>query len=218
MQYGKVQYEIVGVVGDTRLRNLEEQARPQVYLAQRQTGWGAMTYYVRTSADLPTTLELAKREVWAVDPLQDFYQTSTLETLMSSTLAPRRFSLLLLGSFAVIALLLAAVGIYGVISFVVRRRTHEMGIRLALGAAPGKVVELVVIHGLRLAVLGLVFGLGGALVASRALASMLFDITAWDAATFLMATAALFLVALIAAYLPARRASQVDPMVALRAE
>jgi ABC-type antimicrobial peptide transport system permease subunit len=177
-----------------------------------------MTYYVRATGDLSATLESAKREVWAVDPLQDFYQTSTLETLMSSTLAPRRFSLLLLGSFAVIALLLAAVGIYGVISFVVRRRTQEMGIRLALGAAPGKVVELVVIHGLRLAVLGLVLGLGGALVATRALTSMLFDIGTWDIATFAMATVTLLIVALIAAYLPARRASRVDPMVALRTE
>jgi predicted permease len=218
MTYGKLEYEIVGVVGDTRLRNLDEQARPQIYLAQRQTGWGAMTYYVRATGDLSATLESAKREVWAVDPLQDFYQTSTLETLMSSTLAPRRFSLLLLGSFAVIALLLAAVGIYGVISFVVRRRTQEMGIRLALGAAPGKVVELVVIHGLRLAVLGLVLGLGGALVATRALTSMLFDIGTWDIATFAMATVTLLIVALIAAYLPARRASRVDPMVALRTE
>ena len=218
MQYGKMQYEIVGVVGDTRLRNLEEQTRPQVYLAQRQTGWGAMTYYVRTTADLSTTLDLAKREVWAVDPLQDFYQTSTLETLMSSTLAPRRFSMLLLGSFAVIALLLAAVGIYGVISFVVKRRTHEMGIRLALGAAPRNVVQLVVTGGLRLATVGVVLGLVGALIASRALASMLFNIGAWDVATFALAGAILLLVALIASYLPARRASRVDPMVALRTE
>jgi putative ABC transport system permease protein len=218
MQYGKMEFEIIGVVGDTRLRSLEEQARPEVFLAQRQTGWGAMTYYARTTADLPAALGAAKREVWAVDPLQDFYQTNTLETLMSSTLAPRRFSLLLLGCFAVIALLLAAVGIYGVISFVVRRRTHEMGIRLALGAAPGKVVELVVFHGLRLAALGLALGVAGALVASRALAGMLFSVTPWDAATFVMALTALFFVALIAAYLPARRASQVDPMIALRTE
>jgi putative ABC transport system permease protein len=218
MSYGKVQYEVIGVVGDTRLRNLEEQARPEVYLSQRQTGWGSMTYYVRTAADLPTTLQLAKREVWAVDPLQDFYQTSTLETLMSSTLATRRFSLLLLGCFAVIALMLAAVGIYGVISFVVKRRTPEMGIRLALGAEPRNVVQLVVTRGLRLAVAGLALGLAGALVASRALASMLFDIGAWDPATFAMATATLLIVALIAAYLPARRASRVDPMIALRTE
>jgi putative ABC transport system permease protein len=214
----KTQFEIVGVVGDTRLKSLEQVARPEVYLAQRQSGYGGMTYYVRTTGDLAATIEAAKREVWAVDPLQDFYQTATLENLMATTLAPRRFSLLLLGAFAVIALLLAAVGIYGVINFVVKQRTHEMGIRLALGAAPRNVVRLVVTHGLRLAVAGLVLGLAGALAASRALASMLFDITAWDGATFAVATATLLFVALLAAYLPARRASQVDPMVALRTE
>jgi ABC-type antimicrobial peptide transport system permease subunit len=177
-----------------------------------------MTYYVRTTADLPATLKLAKREVWAVDPLQDFYQTDALETLMSATLAPRRFSLLLLGGFAVIALVLAAVGIYGVVSFVVTRRTHEVGIRLALGAAPRSVVRLVVAHGLRLAALGLALGLAGALVTSRALASMVFDVGTWDVLTFAMATGTLLGAAGIAAYLPARRAARVDPMVALRAE
>ncbi len=217
-ELGKVEFEIVGIVGDTRLKSLEQGARPEVYLAQRQTGWGALTYYVRTTGDLAATIDAAKREVWAVDPLQDFYQTARLENLMDTTLAPRRFSLLLLGTFAVIALLLAAVGIYGVISFMVKRRTHEMGIRLALGAAPRNVVQLVVTRGLRLAIAGLMLGLAGALVASRALASMLFDIRAWDIATFGMATATLLVVALIAAYLPARRASRVDPMIALRTE
>jgi putative ABC transport system permease protein len=214
----KTQFAIVGVVGDTRLKSLEQVARPEVYLAQRQSGYGGMTYYVRTTGDLAAIIEAAKREVWAVDPLQDFYQTATLENLMATTLAPRRFSLLLLGAFAVIALLLAAVGIYGVINFVVKQRTHEMGIRLALGAAPRNVVRLVVTHGVRLAGIGLALGLVGALLASRALTSMLFDIAAWDVATFAIATTTLFFVALMAAYLPARRASQVDPMIALRTE
>jgi putative ABC transport system permease protein len=189
-----------------------------VYLAQRQTGWGGMTYYVRTRGDPAATLEGAKRAVWAVDPLQDFYQTATLENLMATALAPRRFSLLLLGTFAAIALLLAAVGIYGVISFVVTRRTHEMGIRLALGARPRSVVGLVVGHGARLALLGLALGLGGALVASRALGSMLFGVGAQDLMTFGVAAATLLGVALAASYLPARRAARVDPMVALRTE
>jgi len=211
-------FEIVGVVGDARLRSLEAEARPEVYLAQRQTGWGGMTYYVRTRADLAATLEGSRRAVWAVDPLQDFYQTATLENLVATTLAPRRFSLLLLGAFAVMALVLAAVGIYGVISFVVTRRTHEMGIRLALGAQPRSVVGLVVGHGARLALSGLVLGLVGALVASRALASMLFGVGARDVATFIVAAATLLAVALVASYLPARRAARVDPMVALRTE
>jgi len=211
-------FEIVGVVGDVRLRSLETEPRPEVYLAQRQTGWGGMTYYVRTRADPTATLEGSKRAVWAVDPLQDFYQTATLENLMATTLTPRRFSLLLLGTFAVIALVLAAVGIYGVISFVVTRRTHEMGIRLALGAQPRSVVGLVVGHGARLALSGLALGLAGALVASRALASMLFGVGVRDVATFIAAAATLLAVALVASYLPARRAARVDPMVALRTE
>ena len=148
-------FEIVGVVGDVRLRSLEAEPRPEVYLAQRQTGWGGMTYYVRTRSDPAATLEGAQRAIWAVDPLQDFYQTATLDDLMATTLAPRRFSLLLLGTFAGFALVLAAVGIYGVISVIVTRRTHEMGIRLALGAPPQSVVGLVVGHGTRLALAGL---------------------------------------------------------------
>ena len=212
------EFQIVGVVGDTRLKSLEQVARPEVFLAQRQTGWASMTYYLRTTGELGATIEAAKQQVWAVDPLQDFYQTARLENLMATTLAPRRFSLLLLGSFAVIAVLLSAVGIYGVISFVVKRRTHEMGIRIALGAAPRNVVQLVVTSGLRLALVGLVLGLAGALIASRALASMLFNIGAWDVATFALAAAILLLVALIASYLPARRAARVDPMIALRTE
>ena len=211
-------YEIVGVVGNVRLRSLEGDARPEVYVAQRQTGWGGMTYYVRATGDLAATLDATKREIWAVDPLQDFYQTATLEDLMSTTLAPRRFSLALLGAFAVIALLLAAVGIYGVISFLVSRRTHEMGLRLALGAPPRSVVQLVVGHGVRLAIAGLGFGLVGALVASRAIATMLFGVAARDLATFGAAAVGLLVVAAVASYLPARRAARVDPMVALRME
>ena len=211
-------FEIVGVVGDARLRSLEAEPRPEVYVAQRQTGWGGMTYYVRTHGDPTATLESAKRAVWAVDPLQDFYQTATLEDLMATTLAPRRFSLVLLGMFAALALVLAAVGIYGVITFVVTRRTRELGIRLALGAQPRSVVGLVVGHGARLAVSGLVLGIVGALVTSRALAGMLFGIGARDVATFIAAGATLLTVALVASYLPARRAARVDPMVALRTE
>ena len=211
-------FEIVGVVGDARLRSLEADPRPEVYLAQRQTGWGGMTYYVRTGGDLSATLEGARRAVWAVDPLQDFYQTATLDNLMSTTLAPRRFSLLLLGAFAAMALLLAAVGIYGVISFVVTRRTHEMGIRLALGAQPRAVVRLVLGHGARLALAGLALGLAGALVATRALGSMVFGVSTGDVATFAVAATALLTIALVASYLPARRAARVDPMIALRTE
>ena len=210
--------EIVGVVGDARLRSLELEPRPEVYLAQRQTGWGSMTYYVQTRSDYGATLEAAKRAVWAVDPLQDFYQTATLEGLMSGALAPRRFSLVLLGAFAALAIVLAAVGIYGVMSFVVTRRTHEVGIRLALGAAPGNVVALIVRHGARLALFGLLLGVTGALLASRALASMLFRVPQWDVVTFAGAALALLGIALAAAYLPARRAARVDPMIALRTE
>lgn len=211
-------FEIVGVVGDVRLRSLEAEPRPEVYLAQRQTGWGGMTYYVRTRSDPPATLESAKRAIWAVDPLQDFYQTATLDDLMATTLAPRRFILLLLGTFAGFALVLAAVGIYGVISVIVTRRTHEMGIRLALGAPPQSVVGLVVGHGTRLALAGLALGLAGALVAGRALGSMLFGVGTRDVTTFIVAAATLFTVALVASYLPARRAARVDPMVALRTD
>jgi ABC-type antimicrobial peptide transport system permease subunit len=141
-----------------------------------------------------------------------------MDQLLGNSLAARRLTLALMGSFAGLALLLAAIGVYGVISYTVRRRTHEIGVRMALGAQRRDVLKLVLAQGARLALLGVAIGLGGALALTRWMETLLFEVRPTDPLTFTVTAAVLALVALIACYLPARRATKVDPMVAIRRE
>jgi putative ABC transport system permease protein len=210
--------EIVGVVGDTKQAGLDSNPRPEIFLPHLQSPYGSMTYIVRTTADPVSLLSAVKNEIWSVNKDQPFASISTMEGLVSRSLGDRRFNLILLGAFASIALVLAGVGIYGVISFSTSQRIHEIGVRVALGASRGDIFRLVVRQALILTLAGVGIGLVAALVLTRYFASMLFGVTASDPLTFAGVSLLLCGVAFGASYIPARRAMRVDPMTALRYE
>ena len=210
--------EIIGVVGDTRHNGLAAEARPTVFLAQSQVP-GYYTYIVvRTTMDPKQMAAAIRREVRQVDPRQPVADVQPMAQYVSSALARPRLYAVLLGAFALLALLLAAVGLYGLMAYAVSRRTHEIGVRMALGAQPRDVLTSILGEGARLAVTGLALGAICAVALSRVVGNLLYGVTAGDPLTYASAAALLGGVALIAAYLPARRASMVDPMVALRYE
>jgi putative ABC transport system permease protein len=209
---------IVGVVGDTKLYGLANPARLEVYVPFRQGVRDSMTLVVRSGAD-PAALTSAIRDtVQSIDKDQPIFAISTMEDLVSNSVATRRLTLVLLGLFSGLALILGAMGIYGVISYSVAQRTHEIGIRMALGAPRGDVFSLVVGQGLKLAGIGIVIGIAAAFGLARLMSSLLYGVSATDFGTFAGVTVLLVLVALLACYLPARRAMRVDPIVALRYE
>lgn len=210
--------EIVGVVGAIRHTGLDVEPRPEVFLPQAQTGYASMTYLVRVRGRPGPLMEAVQREIWEVDPNQTFYQTATLEGLVRESVAGRRFSLLLLTTFAAIALVMAAVGLYGVVRFSVSRRMRELGIRLALGADRRRLVRLVVAEAMRPALLGAGLGVAASLAASGLLRSLLYGVAPRDGLTLLAASALLLATALAAAWLPARRAARLDPARVLREE
>ncbi len=212
---------IVGVVADTRPYSLDEGDQPAVYVPYRQERDSFRTWMnlvVRTSLE-PTSLAPAlKRAVAEVDKNIPLADIRTMEVRMASSVAGRRFQLLLLGLFALLALVLAAVGIYGVVSNVTAQRTHEIGIRVALGARPADILRMVVGYGMALTLMGVVAGLAAAVALTRLLASLLFEVSATDPVTFVGIALLLTAVALLACWLPARRATRVHPMAALRYE
>ncbi len=209
---------IVGVTGDVKHRGLNEEARPEIYVPHAQAPEGTMTLILRAAGD-PLALTAAVRNaVQSLDADQPLFHVRTLAQLRAESIAPQRFSLLLLGLFAAVALLLAALGIYGVISYAVSQRTHEIGIRMALGAQAGDVVRLVIGQGMKLALLGIAVGLGGALVVTRSMKTLLFGVRPTDPLTFAAIALLLMLVALLACWIPARRATKIDPLTALRQE
>lgn len=211
-------WEIVGVVGDVRQHGLAEEARPCVYRPQAYSFMESGNLLVRT-ADAPMALtEAVRKAVLEIDPNQPVANVRTLENAIAGSLSQRRFVLVLLAGFAGVALLLAAIGLYGVIAYAVTQRTREIGIRMALGATRRDVQSLVVGHGMKLAVIGLVLGLAGAMGLTRVLGRMLYEVKPTDPATFAGVTLVLLGVALFSCWLPARRAARVDPMVALRSE
>jgi putative ABC transport system permease protein len=178
-----------------------------------------MSLAIRTSSAEPRTLApTVQREILAIDPDQPVYKVRTMYELMADSVARRRLAMLLLAIFAVAALVLAAVGIYGVMSYSVTERSHEMGIRMALGASRASVLRLVLGQSLSLTLAGIALGMAGSLILSGLISSLLFDVKSRDPFTFAMVAVVLTLVALIASYLPARRATKVDPMVSLRYE
>jgi putative ABC transport system permease protein len=214
-------FTIVGVVGDVRHESLGRPARPEFYLHTRQANvpWPYLVLVARTTnADplsLAPTLKALSR---SVDPLVPVQNVQTMDDVLSASMAEPRVYTILLGLFAALALGLAAVGLYGVVSYGVAQRTQELGIRIALGASRGEIVRLVLAHGLGLAASGAALGLGGAIAGTRALAGAVRDVQAGGFLTLAAVTAALIAVAGLASYLPARRAARVDAMAALRAE
>ncbi|HKP72929.1 MAG TPA: ABC transporter permease, partial [Pyrinomonadaceae bacterium] len=211
--------EIVGVVGDVRYEALDADTHPEYYTAFAQNPERRMNLVVRTQTNDPANMTAAVRGVIKeLDSRQAIWQTRTMEQLLAKSVAGKRFNMLLLGVFAGVALVLAALGIYGVMAYSVTRRTHEIGIRIALGAKHSDVLKLVVGQGMLLAGIGLALGLAVAALVTRVMASLLYGVSATDAATFATITALLAVVAFIACYIPARRATKVDPMIALRYE
>ncbi len=209
---------VVGIVGNVLHSGLHVDPRPQVYVPQAQNASGDQSFVLRTAGDPRRLIASARAAVFALDPDQPVARVRTMEEMIAESMAGRRFSMMLLGAFAGLALVLAAVGIYGITAYSVAQRTREMGLRMALGAQPGAVLGMVLKEAGLLAGVGLAAGLALALAATRVMASLLFGVPATDPTTFAAVAFALAVVSLAAAYVPGRRATRVDPMVALRAD
>jgi putative ABC transport system permease protein len=212
---------VVGVVGDLRQFELSTKPRPEIYLpyAQLHMFWAApRALVVRTASDPMGVVAVVRGEIWAVDEDQPVSNIMSMEQVISESVAKPRLYSVLMGLFGAVALVLAAIGIYGVISYTVSQRTHEIGIRMALGAQPRDIFRLVVGQGMGLVLIGVGIGLAASLALTRFLESMLFGVSATDPATFAGVTLLLAAVALLACYIPARRATKVDPLIALRYE
>jgi putative ABC transport system permease protein len=219
--------EIVGVVGNVREFGLKNEPPPAMLIPQAQTpnGFNALinrvvpiAWVVRTSMDPLTLATAVRREVVSVDPRQAVFDFRSMDQVFAKSMADRGFILLLLSVFAGTALVLAAIGIYGVMAYSVEQRTHEIGIRIALGAGRGDVLGLVVRHGMTLAGIGVAIGLAAAFGLTRVLTALLYGVKATDPITFAGVAIVLAAVALVATWIPARRATRVDPITALRCE
>jgi putative ABC transport system permease protein len=212
------EFEVVGVIGNLRRVALDREPEPEIYTPYRQTPWTFGRLAIRTEQNAPGMANAARQQIRSLDPDQTVPDSDTLENMISRTITPMRFNLLLLGVFAAIGLLLTLVGIYGVMSYHVTENTREIGIRVALGAQHGDILKLIVGQGLALVLIGVVVGLAGALGLTRLMDSLLFGVKPTDPLTFGIVAYLFGVVALVACYLPARRATKVDPMVALRHE
>jgi putative ABC transport system permease protein len=210
--------EIVGVAGDVKHFGLDADVRPEMYAPDAQQPLGANTIVIRTSNDPTAMIAAVRSEILSVDKDQPVSNVQTLEYYVTRSTARQRFSMILLFTFAAVALVLAAVGVYGVTSYSVTQRTHEIGIRMALGAQQKDVLRLVLGQGLKLTAIGVGIGLAAAFALTRAMTSLLFEVSANDSMTFIIAPVVLAGVALAACFVPARRATRVDPGVALRYE
>jgi putative ABC transport system permease protein len=212
------EFGIVGVVGDIRSVALDGEPQPAIYLPYRQAPWTFGHLAIRTERNALGLANAVRQQIRNLDPDQTVTNNDMLENLISRSIAPQRFNLVLLGVFAAIGLLLTLVGIYGVMSYHVAENTREIGIRVALGAQRRDILRLVVGQGLALALIGVVVGLAGAFGLTRLMDSLLFGVTAADPLTFGIVASLFGVVALAACYIPARRAAKVDPMIALRCE
>jgi putative ABC transport system permease protein len=208
--------EIVGVVRSTRHFGIEAPAKPEVYVPHTQAPSPFMVLVVRTQGDPAGLIPAIRGEVAALDPQQAMFAFQTMEDLLATAGSRRRFQTSLLAAFAALALLLAAIGVYGVMAYTVAQRTREIGLRLALGAQPRDVVAMMLRKGLLMTMTGMAFGLAGAVGLSRLLTNLLFGVSALDAPTFAAVGALLMLVAAVAAYIPSRGAARIDPLAALR--
>jgi putative ABC transport system permease protein len=209
--------EVVGVIEDVK-HDLNLPVTPEYYLPHAQDPWNSMVLVARTSVDPASLAGALRQQVWAIDKDQPVYDVKTMQEVRSGSVVLYSFSSVMLGIFAVVALVLAAIGIYGVMAFAVTQRTQEIGIRMALGARTADVLKLVVKHGMKLALLGIVIGLAGSWALTRFIAKLLVGVQPTDLLTFSVVSLCLLVAAFIACYLPARRATKVDPLVALRYE
>ena len=208
--------DIIGVVGDTKASSLTGENGPQIYEPHLQDPqWNFMAMVIRTAGDPAAFATTLRREVQAIDKDQPIYNVRTMDDVVMNSLGTRRVSMQLFAVFAGAALLLAAIGIYGVLAYSVTQRTQEIGIRMALGAQKSDVLGLVIRQGMTLTVIGIAVGLVGAFALTRLIASLLFGVAATDPLTFTAIPLLLLFVALVACYLPARRAARLDPKSAL---
>jgi len=213
-----MQVVVAGVVGATRHESLDEAPRVEMFLPHAQVPSGSMTLVARAGIDPAPLVESVKAKVWAIDPLQTFYRTATLGALVDRTLTARRFALVVLTGFAALALLLAAAGLYGVLSTIVAQYRREIGVRMALGAAWADILRLVVVRGLGVAAAGVAVGLVGVIGGARVLNGYLFSVAPTDPLTIGGAAMLMLVVAALACYIPAKRAADADPCEALRVE
>jgi putative ABC transport system permease protein len=208
---------IIGIVKDIKHYDLAKPVRPEMYFPYAQNCYSYMTLVIRTSGSDPTLWSAGLRtEVQTVDPDQALGRIRTMDQVVSASIDQQRFNMLLLLSFSAVALGLSGIGIYGVMAYSVTQRTHEIGIRMALGATQGKILRLVVSQGMRLSIFGVVIGLGVAVAMTRILTSLLFGVSALEPVTFVSVSFLILAVALTACYLPARKATKVNPMIALK--
>ena len=216
-------YQIVGIVGNVKYRGLDAPERPELYVPVLQplsdeARMPAMDVVVRTASDALAMVAAIRHEILAIDLDQPIADVQTMDQRISASLSSRRFNTILLGSFAALALALAAVGIHGLVAYSVAQRTHEIGVRVALGARHHDVLTLLVGEGMTLALVGAGIGLVAAVALTRVMSGLLFGVSPTDPATFAAIAAVLTIVALAASYIPARRSARIDPVVALRSE
>jgi putative ABC transport system permease protein len=214
----KIWITIVGVIADARTESLANASVPQIYLSLYQETPKELAIFLRGDLNASAIPEEVRAMVQSVDPELPVYGAQTLNDAVTASLEQRRFSMDIVAAFAVTALLLAALGIYGVISYIVSERTHEIGIRLALGAQRHRILQMILSEGLGLAIAGAAIGLVGAVIVAHLMAGVLYGVRPTDPATFVSVALLLIAVALLACYIPARRAIRVDPLVALRYE
>jgi len=210
--------QVVGVVGRLRHDGLDSDPRPEVFIPFAQLPYGSMTFVVRTATDAASLVPILRSQVWAVDPTLALYQISTVEALVAQTLAPRRFLTSLVGLLAGLAFLLAVIGIYGIVSFATAQRTREIGVRVVVGGSARDILTLVFAESAKRVAAGVLLGLSGALAATRLVAALLYEVSPTDPLTLGVMTVVLTCVALLACYWPARRATRIDPLSALKAE
>src|SRR6185369_8274887 len=209
---------IVGVVGNIRQESITDEVAPEIYVPFSQMRLNGMTLMVRTTSDPLGLARSIRSEVLAIDPNQPVYDVRTLAQRVNEAVAVSRALMVLFAAFALLALVLGAVGIYGIVSYSVTQRTHEIGIRMALGARAANVLSLIMKNGLTLVLAGILIGVGSAIGLTRFLATLLFGVEPTDGVTFVVVSVTFFVIAVVAALIPAIRATRVDPVTALRSE
>ena len=209
---------IIGVVSDLKYVDIDTDTKPEVFFHYADTSLFGVMVMLQVDGDPVAAAPALRKSLAGLAPSQSFYEVRTMEQALADSIAPRRFNLLLLGTFAIVALILAVLGVYGVVAYAVSERTQEIGIRLALGAERSRVVRMIVAQGMSSVLVGLTAGVIAAIAATRLIAGLLYGVDAHDAQTFVIATSALAVVALVACTAPALKAAFVDPVVALRAE